>query len=144
MWCVVMLGNVFVVLFLHEIQCVEIYIPCAIWCAFLSKAHFTIKYTFFYNGKAVSCIKRQKEQYKQPTFCLWAKHVWFLPLMLRLLRWTTVQISTLSWKYGFLIHRYLGLNHFHQSWSLSRRLEWKQDTNSAGRCRGSSSSPDLI
>lgn len=32
-------------------------------------------------------------------------HVWFLPLMLRLLLWTALQISLLSWKYGFLIQR---------------------------------------
>lgn len=46
--------------------------------------------------------------------------------LVRLLNWTDVQISLFSWKYGFLIHRYLGLNQFHQSWSLSGRLDWKQ------------------
>lgn len=49
-----------------------------------------------------------------------------LPLMLRLLHRTAVQISLLRWKYGFLIHRYPGLNQFRQSWSPSRQLEWKQ------------------
>lgn len=59
-----------------------------------------------------------------------AVHVWVLPLMSRLLHQTAaVQISLLSWKYGFLIlqhhQHHLGLNKYQQSWSLSSRLERK-------------------
>lgn len=61
---------------------------CAIWSAFLSKAHFsstTLKYSNFLWWKSYFLHKKtQKERCNQLTFCLWAIHVWFLPLMLRL------------------------------------------------------------
>lgn len=66
--------------------------------------------------KAVSCLKKDATETMQAANLL----------SLRLLNWTDVHISLFSWKHGFLIHHYLGLNQFHQSWSLSGRLDWKQ------------------
>ena len=59
--------------------------------------------------------KTKKEQCIEPTLCL---------SYTRLVSTTDGEvISIFSWKYGFLIHRYLGLNQFHQSQSPSGRLE---------------------
>lgn len=82
--------------------------------------------------ETISCSERKGTIETVNLSSLQAIHVCFLPLVSRLLHQTAaVQSSLLSWKYGFLIHHHhhhhhLGLNKYHQSRSLSSRLEWKQ------------------